>query len=209
MVLTLPAVFLLLEDLRRRSIFGSRDLWKALWPYAALSGIFLIIALFGKQDIVTRLSVIQTALMACKSTMIYFQKLVWPNAFSVIYPQVGPINFGALEFQLAVSFMVALLAFVFVSRRWSRLPSFALGAFLITVLPTYSNFSKGGDIFFASDRYAYMPSVFLFILIAAFFYWLVTQRWAIGQAAQWILGIATFWLLLGLGWKSHAQSLTW
>lgn len=209
MVLTLPIAFLLLEDLRGRSIFGTKELWKKLLPYVGLGAVFLVIALFGKKDIVAKMSLFQTMLIACKSTITYLQKLVYPNEFSVLYPQSGAISLMTMEFKVYAGMVTMLVAGIFVSRPFTKWISYGLGIFLVTVLPTYTNFSKGGDIFFASDRYAYLPSLALFTMFGGFLVWLFSKPKFAFPSIHYALLTVAVGIAASLGWKAHAQSLTW
>ncbi|MBI5156150.1 tetratricopeptide repeat protein [Candidatus Peregrinibacteria bacterium] len=166
MVLTLPVILLLLDLRDRRKLSWKMFLEKI--PYVALSIILGIVALFGKRDIVEASSLIDKILMACKSTVFYLEKLFVPVHLSVLYPYSGPISIGSPDFFVPVIVVIILTALVLWSLRYTRDIAFGFFFFLITVMPTFVNFTKGGDLYFASDRYAYLPSIgILFIVVLA------------------------------------------
>lgn len=164
MVLTLPAVLLLIDWREKRPF----DRWLVLdkIPYAALSTAFGIVALFGKRDIVQASTMLDKILMACKSTVFYLEKLFLPVELSVLYPYNGPIALGSPDFYVPVVVLAIVVAFVLWSLRRTRTVAFGFLFFLVTVIPTFINFTKGGDLYFASDRYAYVPSIGILFLAA-------------------------------------------
>ncbi len=166
MAVTLPAVLLMTDVLIERR----RWEWKMLIdkiPYAILSGVFLIIAMAGKERILSNHSTIETALMAAKSTAFYLQKLILPTHLGLFYPYRGPINLLQPTFLLSTLIMILLIGgavYAFIYRK--RWVTFGIAFFLITLAPTFINFHKGGEMYFASDRYPYLPMIGLVFMIA-------------------------------------------
>jgi tetratricopeptide (TPR) repeat protein len=207
MVTTLPVVLLLIDDLQRRQWKG--QMLKDKVPYVLLSILFGIIALFGKQDLVAATTLSAKILMAAKSTMFYLWQIFVPLKFSLLYPYIGQIMVTSPDFYLPLIGVILLIGAALVSRRYTRVLFFAVAFYVLTLAPTFLNFSKGGDmdVYFASDRYAYIPSIGVFFLVASIVMWGLS-RWSGRVTSMTIRGIVAL-LLLGLGIKAYAQSFIW
>lgn len=166
MVVTVPGVLLLLDDLAERKWWSTKALLEKL-PHVCLSIIFGLVAILGKEAILSTTTPFQTALMAMRSTVFYIQKLFWPTGFSVLYPYSQSVSLQNTGIILSAVALFCILIFVLIARRWTKFPSFAFLFFLCTLVPTFVNFSKGGNLYVASDRYAYLPSLGVFLLVAA------------------------------------------
>lgn len=179
MVVTLPVVLILLDDLAERKWFtmsesatGGRVEW---WrkniilekiPYFALSIIFGLVAIFGKEAVISSTTPLQTGLMAVRSTVFYLQKLFWPTGFSVLYPYSNAVSITTPDILISAILVATLMVAVVILRKWTRFPFAAFFFFLMTLVPTFVNFSKGGNLYVASDRYVYLPSLGIFLLVA-------------------------------------------
>ncbi len=210
MVAPLPLVLLLSDLLLDRR----RWQWSLLLdkiPYMALAGIFMFIAILGKERILVSSTLLETLLMAAKSTVFYIQKFFVPIQLSVFYPHVGSIRASMPQFLIPSVIVVSLLALA--AWAWRRYASLSFGIlfFLVTLSPTFLNFHKGETIFFAVDRYAYMPSIGILILIIVAASWLMKQyetrmsEKRIGQLAARIGGA----ILLMLCVLSFRQTGVW
>lgn len=163
MVLTLPLVLLLI-DIRDRRPWSWKMLIEKI-PYFALSWIFGVIALFGKQDVVTESTLFEKILMACKSTMFYIGSYIAPVHLTVLYPYSKPITIASPDFLIPVSLLAGLFAVILLS--WNKMRDISIGLLLygITLMPTFFNFAKGGYFYVASDRYAYVPQIGLLLIL--------------------------------------------
>ncbi len=162
-VLMLPLVLILI-DWREKRRWNLRMILEKI-PYFAFSILFGVIALFGKRDIVEASTMTDKILMAAKSSIFYLQKLFAPFHLSVLYPYNGPISIASPDFYIPLSILLILLLAVFFTIRKTRDIAFGFFFFLLTVIPTFVNFTKGGDLYFASDRYAYAPSIGIFFIV--------------------------------------------
>lgn len=165
MVVTLPITLLLLDDLGEKKWWSKNAILEKL-PYFALSTIFGLVAIFGKEAILSTTTPWQTILMALRSTTFYLEKLFWPTGFSVLYPYSGVVALTTPDIAISAVLVIVLLITVIVLRTWTRFPFAAFLFFLVTLVPTFVNFSKGGNLYVASDRYTYLPSLGIFLLIA-------------------------------------------
>ncbi len=210
MIIMLPAVLLLLDYVRRRR-FSSAVLMDKV-PYGILCLVFGIIAVFGKREVSSATTVYEKALMAAKSTVFYIQKIFMPVDFSIIYQYVKPIRLASPDFYVPV-LLVALIVIFLAWCAWTgrRLVVFCLGFYLVTLLPTFINFAKGGSFFIASDRYVYVPQFGIFLLVVAAI-WRVSMPGIGGKTYDSRLSALTLGavaILAGLSWTSYKQSLVW
>jgi tetratricopeptide (TPR) repeat protein len=143
---------------------------RGMVPFFALSIIFGIVALYGKPGQIGTVHALEFILMAVYSTAFYLQKIVAPVSLSVIYPFDAAIALRTPEI-LVSSLMLGVLIFVsvFLYRR-VRWPLLSLLIFGILLAPTFINYRKGfeaQDVYFASDRYAYLASIVVLLIIAS------------------------------------------
>lgn len=161
-VVVLPVLLLLLPMIEKR--MPSKQEVLSLVPYFILSVIFGIVAIFGKQHLLVTTTLLEKILMACKSTAVYIGKLIAPYNYAPIYPQADAIGFSS-DFAISLGVTAALIVcLVATYRRWP-LFSYALAFFLLMLVPSFSNFSKNGFLYYASDRYAYVSSIGFFLAI--------------------------------------------
>lgn len=161
-IVMLP-IILVLMDIRERRPLSKRMIMEKL-PYFALSLVFGFIALFGKRDVVAVTTTAEKALMAGKSTVFYLEKLLWPTGLSALYPFEGKITVSSPEFWVPLLILCALSIAVLLSLRRTREIFFGAGFFFLMLLPSFSNFAKGGTLYVASDRYIYLPIIGLLLL---------------------------------------------
>ncbi len=165
MAMTLPVALILSDLLMERRKWSWKILMEKI-PYLMLSGIFLVVATAGKERILSHHTTWETALMAAKSTVFYLQKLLLPIHLGVFYPYRGAISLLESAFIVPVLIVLMLIGFTVFSLRWNRWIMFGVAFFLVTLAPTFINFHKGGEMYFASDRYPYLPSIGFFLIVA-------------------------------------------
>lgn len=163
-VITLPLVLLLFDFLDHRRFTVKVFVEKI--PYVALSALFAVIAAAGKTGVLASSTLNEKILMAPLSILFYVEKFFLPLRLTVLYPFVGPVTIGRLDIAVPLVLLVLLLLAAAISLRWTRTVFFAAAFFLVTVAPSLLNFAKGDFFYFASDRYAYIPSVALLFLVA-------------------------------------------
>lgn len=162
MAATLPAV-LVLEDVRRNTPRTKRW-WLELSPFAALSALFLAIGFAYKKGIIANSSYVTKIILAFKSACFYLWELVWPEALRIVYLQETPVRLSA-EFLLPMIVVAALLVLAMIAwrREKTRFVGWGILFYFLTLAPTFINSTKGNNIYFASDRYAYIPSIGIFL----------------------------------------------
>ncbi len=164
-VIVLPFLLLLLDWYEGRK--WEKEVWKEKIPFFVLCVLFGIIAIIGKTGVLGSSGFLQNMLLASRSSLFYIRKIIWPDFFSVIYPQTTPVTLTSLEFfvPLLIMFVIGVTLVVGLwTRKWKHVV-FGLLWYLLLLAPSSPNFSKNGFIFFASDRYAYVASLGIFFLL--------------------------------------------
>lgn len=165
-VLLLPFALILIDLGMRRRITPRMFIEKI--PYAVLAGVFGIVAMFGKRGTSTLL--LEKILIGAKAAIFYLQKLFIPNGLSVLYPYTKPVSFASPDLTLSLVAVIVITVLVVLLWRRTREPLVAWGFYLLFTAPTFTNFAKGKDVlhdvYFASDRYAYIGSVLILFLVA-------------------------------------------
>jgi protein O-mannosyl-transferase len=164
-ILTLPIILILADYIQKRP-YDRRAIVEKL-PYAALSIVFGIIALGGKSTIVDIMTPFEKILLACKGISFYLYSFIAPAKLSVFYPELGAISLTNTVFNISIIITLLLLGWIVMAYRSGNRPHvFALLFFLITLAPTFVTPNKGGgNIFFASDRYMYLPLIGLLLIV--------------------------------------------
>jgi tetratricopeptide (TPR) repeat protein len=200
--ITAPIILLLLDWREGRKIDRANLREKA--PYFLLSFVFGLVALGGKTGSDNLL--FEKILIGSKAITLYLSKLLFPTGLSVLYPYTNPIALLNPDLLSATALVLVLTALAWWSRCKTREIFFGWCFFLITVLPTFSNFAKGEDtlkdIYIGSDRYAYIPSIGLLFLASLLIYKLIQRK---PQATQGTLAL----FVVLLSFQAYTQSLVW
>lgn len=208
MTVTLPAVLLLLDWLHGRE--DRRRMLVEKIPFLLLALTFGIIALFGKAAILVHTTLLQKVLVAAGSFIFYIVKFIAPTRLAVMVPYTDPVSMHSIDLLLCLV-IVFVIAVIAVALR-KRMPWFTFGAafYAVTVAPTFLNFAKGGDIYLASDRYAYIPMFGLLFLVGAGLQAFLLSRPPLRlDAAKAVITTAFVMLLLFFGYRSSVQAATW
>ena len=200
--ITLPLILLLLDWREGRKI--DRANLREKLPFFALSILFGVIALGGKYG--SDELVAEKLLIGSKAVVFYLGKLLLPAGLSVLYPYTEPPSLTNIGLLVPFFLVIAITILAWKSSRKTREILFAWLFFLITVAPTFSNFARGKDllkdIYFASDRYTYLPSIAAFFLAALLLHRLLHKR---AQIVQGLIAV----LVVLFSFQAYAQSLTW
>ncbi|MEK7591532.1 MAG: tetratricopeptide repeat protein [Patescibacteria group bacterium] len=201
----LPAVLALEAMLMER--LSIKKIWKHLAPFILLSIVFIVIAFGGKGRVVSSSTMLETILMAARSSVFYVQKFILPVNLTVFYEHRGPILLDDPRFFVPLLLLIMIIVpCMIMIRRWPEL-AFGCGFYLITLSPTFLNFHKGSAMFFAVDRYAYLPSVGLLFLFVEGIHFLrtCTEKRSI---APLLRGAAVLIVTMLIGLSLH-QTSTW
>ncbi len=200
-IIALPLLLLLIDYFRSRK--WSWTLLVEKIPYFLLSIAFGVIAMFGKREQLESTTILQKMLMAAKSTAFYLQKIFLPTKLSPVYPYNHPISLSSGDFLIPVMVIAVLIAVAWHWRKWKTL-HVGLLFFLLALIPSFINFAKGGDFYFASDRYAYIPMIGILLILTMLVRERLSRR---DQMGKMLAGSAL--LLAFLGYLSQAQAKIW
>lgn len=124
-----------------------------------------------------------------------------PTHLSVIYPFTGAVELLSARILVPIVLCALLLVIGLWSLKRTRLVFFSLGLFGIALSPSLLNFSKGDFLYFASDRYAYISSIgILLLLVSGIHTFIQNQKWKL---------LCTLCTLCTLAILSYRQSLVW
>src|SRR3989338_1403578 len=150
-------------------------------PYLILAVIFGIVAIYGKAGGRTA-----SPLLGIASIFFSLRKYFFPRDLSVGYPFTGDITLVSPAFILPFLGVLAVCVFIgFCFRRKWNAPVFGLLFFLVTIIPSLFNLSKGLVNYLVADRYVYLPQVGLVFVIG----WSLT-RVMNGVPALFVSGVA-------------------
>ncbi len=199
----LPLIFLLVDWLQCRSL--QRSTWIKKWPFFGLTALFVIIALAGKTRVIGGAGIVTTLLLACKATAYYLLKFVWPTHLSVMYPQPVLPSFAQPEILASIIVVICLIIVAFIARNRYRFVSFSIFWYLLFLAPSFSNFYKNEYFYFASDRYAYLPSIGIFFIVITAITGLCEKKKVLRNPmiVVWALGILTLAIV------AHARVAIW
>jgi tetratricopeptide (TPR) repeat protein len=207
MVITLPVVLVLIDWLQSRPI--NRKMFTDKIAYLALAIILGLVGILGKQSIIASTTLWQKVLMGCKSISFYLHQFFWPAKLSLLYPYTKTITLASPDFFIPVIVVLILLVLIIVSRNRFRFVSVGLLFYVITVAPTLLNFSKGDlDLYFASDRYAYVPQIGLLFIIGVLVA-IATDRQTIKGVTRYAPTAIGCVLIAVLSVMAYRQSLVW
>lgn len=202
-VVSLPVVLLLIDWLEGRRISRQSLLEKI--PYFTLAIVLGIVALFGKIN-APDLSVLTRILAAAKSFTFSITKLFVPVGLSPMYAYSGTISMRSSDFVLSLTIVTTIICAVYALRKRWKPFSFCAAFTMITFLPSFGNLIKNGDYYITSDRYAYIPSMGLFMLTG--FLLSRAEKAAHASARKAALPVIVSFLLL-LSIISYNQSSVW
>jgi len=198
----LPVILILTDFLQGRKF--NRKMWTEKIPYFVFSFFAGIIGMLGKFGGSSLLY--EKILIGCRALFLYLGKLILPVKFSVLYPFTKEISFVTPElfFSVLGIFVLTKLAMQTIPR--TRVIAVAWMFFLVTALPSMTNFTKSDyyklDVYIGSDRYAYLPSIGFFLLVA------FLAHIAFDTRKKIVCATAAICVVL-LGSLAHAQSLMW
>jgi len=194
-IVILPFI-LLCTDVLRDKTKGSL---RRTVPFFGLSLLFGIVALLGKQTQFSELTLLDLALLWCKSVTFALWKFVWPSGLNIVYDQFTPITMVRAEFYLAVALVLLLLTISVLMRKKQKIVPVCITWFLICMLPTMATFWKNGIVFYASDRYSYIAMVGLCLLVMTYAAPYLQRYKAVG--AVFVLIFAALTMRQALTWK--------
>jgi tetratricopeptide (TPR) repeat protein len=184
MVVTLPAVLVLLDiwPLRR----GVRIKEKLpLFALSVASAVVTVVAQSYSLASTEAFPVSHRLFNAVLSYVKYLWMTIAPHGLAVFYPM--PLTFSAWQVALAALLLAALTALAFLAVR--RAPYVTVGWlwYLGTLVPVIGLVQVGGQAM--ADRYTYLPSIGLFLIVA----------WGLPERKTAMVAVAAAVLALAIG----------
>jgi len=202
---TLPLVLMLLD------VWPLRKPWKGLGNLLKEKAVFLLPALaVGVATILARQQLNSVASLmlvpmdyrimnAFHSIFFYPWKMLMPFELCPLYPMLQGSTYSGPYVLSLVGFGIVS---VFCVRTWKRAPEYSVAwlFYILTLLPTLGLISVGSQA--AADRYAYLPSLVPFILVAILINRLFPTKRLF--AAVLVIGLSA-----GLAWGARQQVGYW
>jgi Flp pilus assembly protein TadD len=168
----LPALMLLLDfwPLKRLK-------WRVVSekiPFFVLGGIFAIITYISQTRTAASISPGQAGLwritlIVCHNIIFYLYKIAWPVNLSSHYPFPESLNLSQPMVLAGVIGTCILIPLLIVSLRRTRAAFTGWLLFFVAILPTLGVIGFTNVI--ASDKFAYLPSIGLLMILASFLGW--------------------------------------
>ncbi|MBN1341628.1 MAG: tetratricopeptide repeat protein [Phycisphaerae bacterium] len=161
-----------------------------VWPLGRISRRALVekvplLAIAGISAVITYVSQARTASVAgptaysamvipltlCHNVVFYLGKIVLPVNLSPHYPYPQPFDLSQPGVIVGIVGTVVLIAALLVSLKWTRAVVVSWLFFFVAIFPTMGVVGFTHSI--ASDKYAYLPSIGLLLLVA----WILGELW--------------------------------
>jgi tetratricopeptide (TPR) repeat protein len=187
---------------------GRRIDWNAIrekLPFFALSVLFGLIAIGGKTKNIQDFTFFQTILLAIKEAIFSLRLALFPFGLQSVYEQHELPFIGDPSFFIPIIIAIVLIVIALWSIKRTKIFVFSLLLFYLLLAPTFSNFSRGSAVYFADDRYLYLPLVGLVFGFVTLIRWLL-QKMPLRNPAASIVATA---LLLPLAALSFQRAQLW
>jgi Flp pilus assembly protein TadD len=205
-----PVIMLVMDYFTHRKF--TMRLWLEKLPFIAVSiAAGLITFLIQSKDAVAdfkTFTILQRFLFATYGFVIYLVKALVPLKMSAFYPYPNTTLSGnlPLQYYLLPLVVVALAVLVFLSLRNTRFIAFVFLFYSVNLLLVLQFISVGSAIM--ADRYAYIPSLAIFLLIGIYSDKLF-RKWGVRSIWTWIVTvIISIWIIF-LGFISVRQIRVW
>jgi outer membrane protein assembly factor BamD (BamD/ComL family) len=183
MAVTFPVVVLLLDIYPlRRFGFSLRNTKAVLLekiPLFALSSAASIVVIFAQNQgrsirTLEEIPIDIRLLNAIRTPIFYLKKMIIPLELVPFYPFPANVAWWDLQYLLSAILIVVITCLViWMITKGNYLFIIAWAYYLITLLPVMGLLQVGGQS--AADRYTYLPSLSIFLLIAAGISWIVNR----------------------------------
>jgi tetratricopeptide (TPR) repeat protein len=205
MLVTLPIVMLLLDfwPMGRR---GIRALVAEKAPFFFLALASAIVTYLVQQGggAVARFEQVPVELRianAIAAVPTYLYRILWPEHLAVFYP-FDP-TLPSWQVVGGAALIVLVTAAAFALRRSRPFLLSGWGWFLVSLIPVIGLVQIGFQA--TADRYTYIPSIGLLLVLAGGISRIETRRPAAGRVAGWLCAAA----VLPLALLAHRQAATW
>jgi len=195
----IPAVMLLLDywPLRRLN-------WRVVLekiPFFVLGGVFAVITYISQSRTIGARSpgefgIGRVFLVICHNIVFYLYKIVWPVNLTSHYAFPHPLNLSQSAVLAGVIGTFILILLLAISLHWTRAALAGWLAFFVAMLPTMQ--IVGFSDVIASDKFAYLPSVGLLMVLASFLIWLFGKSYVAERPILRVILVVTVLIPAGL-----------
>jgi tetratricopeptide (TPR) repeat protein len=170
-----PMVMILMDYWPLRRLSRRTVLEKV--PLFVLGGVFAVITYISQTGTATHYLGLpadtnpwRVPLVICHNIIFYLYKIVWPANLSSHYAYPAPLTLSHPMILMGVIGTCILVPLLLISLRWTRAVLIGWLIFFVAILPTMQivRFS----IVIASDKFVYLPSVGLLMILASLLLWL-------------------------------------
>jgi hypothetical protein len=152
--------------------------WKALRekvPFLAIAGVSGLITFYSQRAtagviIPDRHLSLHSPLILCHNIVFYLRKIVIPLNLTPHNPFPDPVSLSHPMVLAGVIGTFVLLVVLVISLKYSRGPLVGWAIFFVAIFPTMGVI--GFTVVVAADKYAYLPSVGLLLVLGALLSWL-------------------------------------
>jgi hypothetical protein len=169
----LPVAILLMDywPLKRLSL---RSVLEKL-PFFAVAAVSAAITYISQAGTATAIitggynGLERIVLIICYNIVFYLHKIIWPVNLSVFYPFPEPFTLSHPMVIAGIAGSFLLIALLIILLRWTKAPLVGWLIFFVMLFPTLGivRFTK----VIAADKFAYLPSVGLLMILAGFIGW--------------------------------------
>jgi hypothetical protein len=218
MAVTFPVVVLLLDIYPlRRFHFSLRSTKIMLFekiPFVALSSAASIVAIFAQNygrsiRTLEQIPIDIRLLNAIRTPLFYLKKMIIPHELVPLYPFPVHVVWWDMQYLLSAMLIVVITCFtIWMITKGNYLFFVAWAYYVVTLLPVLGLLQVGGQS--AADRYTYLPSLSICILVGAGIYWTINRD--IVEKNKVVLGgliLGGFVCLTILGRLTVNQSEVW
>ena len=173
----LPMVMLLLDYWPLRRLRIASVLEKIpFFVVGGISGIITYVSQARTASVITphQYGAMRAPLVICHNIIFYPFKMLWPVKLTSHYPFPEPLGISNPMILIGVIGTVVLLVALVISLRWTRAAVTGWLIFFIMALPTMQALQFSDVI--ASDKFVYLPSIGVLIMLAAFLCWLCRRQ---------------------------------
>ncbi len=185
--LTLPLLMLLMDFWPFKRL-GKRTIFEKI-PFFVLMGFFAAVTVISQKlscGVVPPSqshSVLRIFYILCHNIMFYPLKMIWPVNLSSHYAFPAPLDWSDTMIRIGVVGTGVLLLLLILSLKFTRACVTAWLIFFVAILPTMQILRFSNVI--ASDKFAYLPSIGLLMLLA----WSLVKLADIIRGKSVVLGI--------------------
>ncbi len=146
----------------------TRSRCKRLIPFFALATVFGGIAMFGKSQVIGEQNPLLFLEMMFRSTAFYLRLIAFPIGQAAVHPLANESPAMTSSMTMLSVLLIAVISFlVWRKRRDMTVLAFGWLWYLLALTPTFLHYTRGSAVLIlGSERYAYVPSIGIFFVIA-------------------------------------------